>query len=145
MKLICTVEMSKERGVTVTVRDENGLTTQTISMDGTTLMLKVKGPAETSTWTQTQDKISIDCLDFELNARNSIKCTAMATIDLESTVGNTTIKSGLNIMQQAQVATTVQAPTITLMADGAFTAKSSGTSILAGSTTIIKGSPIIVG
>lgn len=75
-KLVCTVEMSKESGITVKVEDADAGITQTITMDGTSLTLKVAGSAGTSTITQTADKIAIKCKDFTLDAENTITCTS---------------------------------------------------------------------
>ncbi|PRQ08675.1 hypothetical protein [Enhygromyxa salina] len=100
-KLVCTLEMSKERGVTITVANADGKITQTVTMDGTTLCLKVAGEEETSTWTQTADAIKIACKDFEIAASNSIKCTATETIALSSDNGDTSVSSGAKISQTA--------------------------------------------
>jgi len=100
-KLVCTLEMSKERGVTITVVNADDSVTQTITMDGTSLTLKVAGDEETSTWVQTAEAIKISCKDFELVASNSIVCTASQTIDLESEAGDTTLTSGAKLSQTA--------------------------------------------
>ncbi|MFV8749334.1 hypothetical protein ACNOYE_02155 [Nannocystaceae bacterium ST9] len=100
-KLVCTLEMSKERGVTITVANADGEITQTITMNGTSVVMKVAGKQDTSTLTQTADAIKIACKDFEIVASNSIACTATQTISLESKQGDTTLTSGAKLTQKA--------------------------------------------
>ncbi len=75
--LICRIELNKEdgKGIIVSVEDEDGNTTQTFQMDGTAITTTVKGE-ETSTITQTHDKIAIVCKDFTLDASGTITCTS---------------------------------------------------------------------
>lgn len=73
--LVCRVVMSKTEGVTVTVENADGKITQTVTMDGTTLTLKVAGQSDTSTWTQKADSIHIKCKEFKLDAE-TITCTS---------------------------------------------------------------------
>lgn len=51
-ELVCSIELSKENGITVKVENAKGKITQTIHMDGTTLTTTVKGKDSTSTITQ---------------------------------------------------------------------------------------------
>lgn len=101
-KLVCTLEMSKERGVTITVEDVDGKVVQTLTMNGTSLVMKVKGEQEETSMTQTTEKVTISCKDFEVIARNSIVCTAAKSATHESRDGDTTIKSGARLLQKAQ-------------------------------------------
>ena len=73
--LVCKVELDKQKGITVTVDNEDGKITQTVTMDGTTLTIKVKGEQDTSTWTQKADSIAIKCKTFTLDAE-TITCTS---------------------------------------------------------------------
>jgi len=73
--LICTVEMSKEKGVTIKVTDSDGKVTQTVTMDGTTMTLKVVDSSNTSTITQKADSIVIKCKDFQVDAE-TITCAS---------------------------------------------------------------------
>lgn len=100
-KLVCTLEMSKERGVTITVVNADDGITQTLTMDGTTVTLVVKGESETSSWTQKAESIAISCKDFSVVASNSISCKAAKTATYASTDGDTTISSGANLVQEA--------------------------------------------
>jgi hypothetical protein len=81
--LVCKVELDKVKGITVTVDNEDGKITQTVTMDGTTLTIKVKGDKETSTWTQKQDSIAIKCKTFTLDAE-TITCTSEKATKHES-------------------------------------------------------------
>lgn len=75
-KLVCTLEISKESGVTITVENAEHGVTQTLRMDGTALQLEVAGGEDKSTFTQTAGAIKIECKDFSVVARNSIACTS---------------------------------------------------------------------
>lgn len=109
--LVCTLEMSKESGVTITVTNADDSITQTVTMDGTTLQLKVAGSEETSTYTQTSDAIKIECKDFTLTAKNSITCTAnegkilhqakQDTFTIKSDAKDMTLESGAKITGKA--------------------------------------------
>jgi hypothetical protein len=92
-KLVCTVELSKETGISIKVENADGKITQTITMDGTTLTMTVAGEEHTSTFTQKSDSIAIKCKDFSIDADNTITCTSKKatkhtsedTLTLEST------------------------------------------------------------
>jgi hypothetical protein len=71
-KLVCTVEMDKEKGVTVKVENADGKITQTVVMDGTSITLKVQGDSETSTVVQKQDSVTITCKDFTVDATGTL-------------------------------------------------------------------------
>lgn len=140
-KLVCTLEMSKETGVTVTVKNADDEITQTITMDGTTLTMTVAGSEETSYWKQTQDKIEISVKDFELNASNSIKCTATETIDTQSQNGDTTIKSGADLTQSATADVSISASAnASLEASSATTVKGMTTEVSADTSLTLEGS-----
>src|SRR5581483_6512448 len=72
-KLICTVELDKTAGVTVTVENKDDGITQTFHCDGTQIQTIVKGNDATSTITQKQDSIKIECKAFEVDAE-TITC-----------------------------------------------------------------------
>ena len=55
--LVCTVELSKTDGVTITVKNEKGKITQTVVMDGTSIKTQVKGDKHTSLITQMQNSV----------------------------------------------------------------------------------------
>lgn len=71
-KLVCTVELDKEKGVTVMVENADGKITQTMVMDGTSITITVKGDQETSTYVQKQDSVTITCKDFTVDATGTL-------------------------------------------------------------------------
>lgn len=106
-KLICTVELSKDNGVTIQVKDADGKVTQTVHMDGETLLLKVAGEENTSTITQKADSIAIACKDFTVSAETitctsekASKHTSSDTMTLESTK-DMTLSSKAKLVQEA--------------------------------------------
>ena len=66
--LTCTVEISKETGVTITTEDADEKLTQTIVMDGKSITMTVKGEESTSTITQTDGSVAISCGEFTVEA-----------------------------------------------------------------------------
>jgi len=138
-KLVCILEMSKERGVTITVENAEGKIVQTITMNGTSLVMKVKdenNKDEGTSLTQTAEKVTISCKDFEVIARNSITCTATKTATHESKDGDTTIKSGAKLVQQATGDVKVSGANVAIAADSAATLK--GTTVEASGTQSLK-------
>jgi hypothetical protein len=71
-KLVCTVELDKEKGVTVKVENADDQITQTVVMDGTSITITVKGSEETSTYVQKQDSVVITCKDFTVDATGTL-------------------------------------------------------------------------
>lgn len=134
-KLVCTLEMSKERGVTITVEDAAGKVVQTIAMNGTTIVMRVKGEQEQTSLTQTAEKVTIDCKQFEVIARDSITCTASKTATYASREGDTTVKSGAKLALQAKGDIKVSGANLAMEADSAaslkgLTVEASGTQSL---------------
>ena len=92
-KLVCTVEMDKEKGITVKVENADGKITQTVVMDGTSITLKVAGSKETSTIVQKEDSVTVTCKDFTVDATGTLTLksqkasswTSQDTLALEST------------------------------------------------------------
>lgn len=78
--LICKVELDKQNGITITVDNEDGKITQTVTMDGTTLTIKVKGDKETSTYEQKQDSIKIKVKEYLLEAETITCKSSKATL-----------------------------------------------------------------
>jgi hypothetical protein len=107
-KLVCTVELDKEKGVTVKVENADDQITQTLVMDGTSITITVKGSSETSTIVQKQDSIAITCKDFSVDATGTLslksqKASSWASQDvltLESTK-DMTFTSSAKLTQSA--------------------------------------------
>jgi hypothetical protein len=70
--LVCTIEMDKAAGLTVTIANADAKITQTIKMDGTMIQLKVAGEQATSIIQQDSEKITITCKQFEVKAEETI-------------------------------------------------------------------------
>lgn len=153
--LVCRVVMSKTEGVTVTVENAdgpNGKITQTVTMDGTTLTLKVAGEQETSTFTQKAESIHVKCKEFKLDAE-TITCTSekdsqwtsKGKLTVESTQ-DMSLKSSAKFDLQATAAAKVKAASVEVKADTDvklegvnFTAKGSAGAKLQGAQVEIKG------
>ncbi len=73
--LVCKIELDKVKGATVTIENADGKITQTVTMDGTTLTMKVAGQQSTSTYVQQQDTVHITVDNFILEAK-TIKVTS---------------------------------------------------------------------
>ncbi|MDC0713590.1 hypothetical protein POL68_34310 [Stigmatella sp. ncwal1] len=92
-KLVCTVELDKEKGVTVKVENADAQITQTLVMNGESITITVAGSSETSTVVQKQDSVTITCKDFTVDATGTLTLkskdasswTSQATLQLEST------------------------------------------------------------
>jgi hypothetical protein len=91
-KLVCTVELDKVAGITVTVQNDDDSITQTVAMNGTSITLTVKGSDATSTITQTSTTVSVACNVFEVTAAETItmKSTKASTYQSDDTM---TVKS----------------------------------------------------
>ena len=72
--LICTIEMDKNDGLTVTIKGDS--ITQTVKMNGTTIELKVVGDDGTSVITQSATKVSIACKQFEVKAEETVSISS---------------------------------------------------------------------
>ncbi|MCY1078685.1 hypothetical protein [Archangium lansingense] len=66
--LICTLEMDKEKGLTIKVEDPDGKLTQTVTIDGKAITLEVKNDSDTSTVVQKPDAVTITCKTFTVEA-----------------------------------------------------------------------------
>ncbi|AKQ65484.1 hypothetical protein A176_002396 [Myxococcus hansupus] len=69
-KLICTIELDKEKGLTLKVEDPDGKVSQTLTLDGTALTLEVKSDSDTSTVVQKADSITLTCKALTVDAEN---------------------------------------------------------------------------
>jgi len=144
-KLVCTVELSKDGGVTVKVVNADASITQRVTLDGTTLTLEVAGSDNTSTFTQTADRIAIKCKTFTLDADETITCTSgkatthhsddaltlqsgkdmtfTSSAKLVQSATSDVALSGANVKASAQRAASVQGLTAEVAADQALTLK----------------------
>jgi hypothetical protein len=144
-KLVCTVEMSKDSGISIKVENADAGIIQTVTLDGTTLTVKVAGKENTSTITQKADSIAIKCKDFSIEADNTITCTSKNatkhhsddTVTIESTKDMTLTSSaklvqsatsdltlaGANVKATAQSAASIKGLTAEVAGDQSLTLK----------------------
>lgn len=139
--LISTIRLDKNAGGSVVIRNDEDNVTQTISMNGTSLMLKVEGSQDTSTITQTQSGVTIQCKTFLLDAE-TITCKSKSTSEYQSqsTMALTStqdmhLSSHANLAAQAASSLTGEAPTVKLTADRDFSALAPGVSYKASAAT----------
>jgi hypothetical protein len=106
-KLICTIDLDKEKGLVVTVEDPEGKLTQTVTLDGKALTLEVKSDSDTSTFVQKPDSIHLTCKAFTVDAdtitlqsKKESAWTSEKTLQLQSTE-DMTLTSSAKLAQKA--------------------------------------------
>jgi phage baseplate assembly protein gpV len=150
--LVCTVELDKVGGLTVTVENADSSTTQTVKMNGTTIELKVEGPAGTSTITQSADKVAVACKDFEVTAEGTIKLTSSGasswhsdqTIALDAPQKVSASSSGTVSLEGTQ-SVTVSGTQATIKADATLQLESSAAATFKGQMTSVEGNLVTIG
>ncbi len=105
--LVCKIELDKQKGITVQVENADGQITQTVTMDGTTLTIEVKGQSDTSTIVQKADSVTVTCKDFTVDAETitlksskASSWTSQDTLKVESTK-DMTLTSSAKLTQSA--------------------------------------------
>lgn len=106
-KLVCTIELDKEKGITVKVEDPDGQITQTITMDAKSITTEMKNSSATSTVVQKAESVTVTCQDFTVDAdtvtlksKKVSKWTSQDTLTLESTK-DMTFTSSAKLTQSA--------------------------------------------
>jgi hypothetical protein len=61
MTLFCRIELNKQKGIIISVENEQGQTVQTAELDGSSITLTCKGSSATSTIVQTPESVAIKC------------------------------------------------------------------------------------
>ena len=165
MAFTCKVELNKEKGITLTVENTTGQITQTVEMDGTQIVIKVKGATDTSTITQKADSIEIKCKTMTLDAETLLvksskdsvyqsaqKLTMKSTQDMEiASSAKNTIKAATDILVQGVNATfkgdtsaKVQSAEVTVAADAKATLKGSPVEVSSALNLDVKGTAVKV-
>lgn len=105
--LVCTIEMDKNDGLTVTIANGDANITQTIKMNGTTIELKVVAESATSVITQSAEKVSVSCKQFEVKAEETVSISSgkASTYKSDDTL---TIQSAKDMTQKTDAALTIQ-------------------------------------
>lgn len=127
MALICSIELSKERGVTVKVVDDQGKVTQTVELDGTKMTLQVKTNEAETVWEQRdasirctvkkgsdQTEIEQSPTNIELRCKNFLveaeSVDVSATKDMSLTAkGKGTLKTRKDLTLQSSAKATLKA------------------------------------
>lgn len=146
-KLVCTVEMDKEKGVTVKVENAEGKITQTVVMDGTSITFKVQGNSESSTVVQKEDSITITCKDFTLDATGTLtlksaKASSWASQDIlkvESTKDMTLDSKAKFTQSSAQDASLSSKANVSVEATSNLELKGLKTSVAAKTDNVLEG------
>jgi hypothetical protein len=106
-KLVCTIELDKEKGITVKVEDPDGQITQTITMDSKSITTEMKNSSATSTIVQKAESVTVTCQDFTVDAdtvtlksKKTSLWTSQDTLTLESTK-DMTFTSNAKLTQSA--------------------------------------------
>lgn len=142
--LICTVELDKVAGLTVTIENAAASTTQTIKMNGLTIELKVAGPGGASTLTQSAEKIAVVCKQFEVTAEQTIalKSTGASTWHSDQSIA-------LDAPQEVSASTTgtltLEGAQTTVKADAVLQLESSASATLKGQLISVQGSLVTIG
>jgi hypothetical protein len=161
--LVCSIELSKIDGITVTVKNASGKITQTIVMNGTSItttvkgdqsttsitqdsesfLTKVAGPKETSTITQKQDQIVIKCKNFEVDAED-VKVKSSKD-SLHDATGKMTIKSAQDMALNSSAKFTGSSTAdMKLDTSAKLTASAVGDAKVSGMNTTVEGSMKLV-
>ena len=110
--LLCRVELNKIGGITITVDNKDGKITHTIVLSSDSVTTTSKGESETSSITQTPEKIAMKCKTFELSAE-TISCSSSDSTSLTSG-SNFSIKSDSNFNAEAATVADVKAKEISI-------------------------------
>ena len=138
--LVCRIELDKEKGVLLTVENGDDKITQTIVMDGTSITTTVKGSEETSTITQKQDSIAMNCKTFTLDAE-TITCKSTKET-LHESGQDFDITSGKNLNVSAKSSAEYKAMDTTIESTSKTEIKG-GTLVLSGTASAeLKGASI---
>lgn len=107
--LTCRIELKKEKGIILTVENDEGEVTQTVEMDGTVITTTCKGKSEeeTSVITQKTDGIDIKCKAFQLTAETvTIKSSKDTLVESEQKID---VKSTQEMTLDSQAELTAKA------------------------------------
>ncbi|MBL9045590.1 MAG: hypothetical protein JNM83_28535 [Myxococcales bacterium] len=139
--LVSTIRLDKNAGGSVVIRNDESNITQSIRLNGTSLVLDVEGGQAKSTITQTQTGVTIQCNTFLLDAE-TITCKSRSTSvhQSQSTMSLTSdsdmrLTSHKNLAAQASSSLTGQAPSIKLSAERDLTATGGGATFQAATAT----------
>jgi len=158
MTLNCYIDLGKDSGLTLTVKDLLGTVTQTVEMNGTkiiitvkgltststitqsedTLELKLAGPAQTSTVTQKADSVVVKCHSFEVDADTiTLKSTADTSVSATQKLSLSSTQDMSFNSTQKLTASSVQ--DMSLSATQALSLSATGDAKLSGQNVTVSG------
>lgn len=139
--LVSTIRLDKSTGGSVVIRNDPDGITQSIRMNGTSLVLEVEDGQNKSTFTQTAGGVKIQCKTFLLDAE-TITCKSASTSDYQSSSTLTLsserdmrLTSQANLAARAESSLTGQATSVKLTAERDLTASGPGASFKAATST----------
>lgn len=142
--LVCTVELDKVAGLTVTIENAASSITQTVKVNGTTIELKVAGPSGASTYTQSADKVAIACKQFEVNAEQTISLKSMGASTWHSDQ-SIALDAPQKLSASTQGTLDLSGTQTTVKADAALQLESSAAATLKGQLTNVQGNLVVIG
>lgn len=119
---ICTVEMDKTAGVKVTVANAEGTLTQTIKADGATIVITMTKDGTTSTYTQDESSVKIECKRFEVDASETITLKSQKDTTVTS-AQKISLSADSDLTETSKSKVSLSAPTVEAKADTAATVK----------------------
>lgn len=142
--LVCTVELDKVTGLTVTIENAGASITQTVKANGTTIELKVAGPSGASTYTQSAEKIAIVCKQFEVTAEQtiSLKSTGASTWHSDQSIA---LDAPQKVSASTQGSLSLSGTQASVKADAALQLESGAAATLKGQLTNVQGNLVIIG
>jgi hypothetical protein len=135
------IELDKEAGITIQLI--NGGITQTITIDGTSVTIEVKGPMGRSTYVQDQNQVRIDCDNFMVRSK-TIMCSASMSAMIES---------GPSVLELSPANASLTAPEVSLNAEAAVNIEAgaactvtagAGATVTAGAAVAITGATVAI-
>jgi hypothetical protein len=142
--------MIKATGIVITV--ENDKIVQTVTMDGTSITIKVTdgNSNETSTITQKAASIAIDCKTFTLTA-DTITCSSKTdskyesdkTLEISSTTDMTVKSEGTYTLTSTKAMSQSSSAALDIKSTGAMTLQSSAAVSIKGTTKVAVAGPTI--
>jgi hypothetical protein len=151
--LVCLIQLDKHKGGVVTVENKQAGLTQIVSLDGTSVVIKVKGDKDESTITQTADAVVIKSKSFRVDAE-TITCRSSGATDHQAqgalsvaSQGDLTIDGSANLSLSAATNLSGKAASVQLGAQNSLSVAGPGASFTAeaGTATLQGGNVKLAG
>jgi len=136
--LHCRVELSKTKGLILTVEDTAAQITQTVTLDGAQIQIKCQGKEDTSEITQKPDGITIKCKNLTFDAETlSVKSTKDSTYKSDQKI---TIQSAQDMTVKSDAKIEATATADMTLAGSKFTATAQSDAKVGGVNVNLEGS-----